>query len=298
MKLRVTFHFPSPDRQGIRGLLAAMCCVIAGLPAFGQTYLERGAYLVTAISVCGNCHSPHDAANNPIPGMELAGGREFDEATLGHIVGPNITPDPETGIGKWSEDQIVYALRNGKRPDGTIIGPPMPIEWYRQLSDRDARSIAVYLKSIKPIRHAVARSQYKIPLPPSYGPVVDHVADPDRKNKIAYGAYLAGPVAHCMECHTPREKGRLDMDRLGAGGREFPDFRHPGALTVSRNITPDPDNGLAHWSDADIKRAIMLGKRQDGTELAALMPFAGYRKMDWRDLSDIVFYLRSLKPVK
>jgi hypothetical protein len=69
--------------------------------------------------------------------MELAGGREFD-IEAGHIVGSNITPDRETGIGNWSVGQIVYAVRNGFRPDGTIIGPPMPIQSYRHLSDRDA----------------------------------------------------------------------------------------------------------------------------------------------------------------
>src|SRR5256885_84140 len=131
-----------------------------------QTYRERGAYLVDALAACGNCHTPHDATSKPIPGMELAGGREFD-IEAGHIIGPNITPDRETGIGNWSVGQIVYALRNGKRPDGTIIGPPMPIELYRQLSDRDAEAIAVHLKSLKPIRHQVARSRYTVPLPSS-----------------------------------------------------------------------------------------------------------------------------------
>lgn len=278
-------------------MLIAVSCLVSITTAGAQTYRERGAYLVKALSACGNCHTPRDAENKPLPGMELAGGREFD-IDVGHIVAPNVTPDPETGIGKWSEDQIVYALRNGKRPDGTIIGPPMPIDWYRGMSDRDIRSVAVYLKSLKPVKHEVARSQFKVPLPPSYGLVVEHVAEPDHNDKVAYGAYLAGPVAHCMECHTPRDKGRLVMDRLGAGGREFPDFGHPGAMTVSRNITPDPENGIAHWSDADIKKAIILGKRQDGTPLAPTMPFAAYHEMTWQDLNAIVAYIRMLKPVK
>lgn len=146
----------------LRGIIAAVCAIaLAAFAAAAQTYRERGAYLVNTLAACGNCHTPHDADNQPVPGMELAGGREFDNE-LGHIIGPNVTPDPDTGIGKWSETQIVYALRTGKRPDGTIIGPPMPIEWYRQLSDRDALSIATYLKSVKPVHHEVARSAYKI----------------------------------------------------------------------------------------------------------------------------------------
>ncbi|HYM73243.1 MAG TPA: c-type cytochrome, partial [Stellaceae bacterium] len=120
----------------------------------------------------------------------------------------------------------------------------------------------------------------------------------DRKDKIAYGAYLAGPVAHCIECHTPRAGPKLDLSRTGAGGREFPDFAHPGAVTVSRNITPDREDGLGAWSDADIKRAILLGERPDGTKLARTMDFASYNRMSSDDVNAIVDYLRSLPPQK
>jgi mono/diheme cytochrome c family protein len=271
------------------GLLALVAGAAGGQ---AQTYRERGAYLVTTLSACSNCHTPHDTQNRPIAGMEFAGGREFD-LPVGHIVGPNITPDKDTGIGAWSDGQVIFALRNGKRPDGSMIGPPMPIEMYRGLSDRDAEAIAIYLRSLPPIRHEVARSQYKIPPPASYGPVIGHVEEPDRTDKVAYGAYLAGPVAHCIECHTPRVKGKLDLDRIGAGGREFPDFTHPGALTVSGNITPD---GIGQWSDADVKRAILVGERPDGAKLAATMPFAAYNGMTSDDVNAIVDYLRTLKP--
>jgi mono/diheme cytochrome c family protein len=277
--------------------MAALSGMVAG-PAQGQTPRERGAYLVTSIAACGNCHTPRDAAINQIPGMSLAGGFKFDVAGLGHIVGPNITPDPSTGIGAWTDGQIVNALRNGKRPDGTIIGPPMPIDFYSRISDNDAAAITAYLKSIKAVRHEVARSQYPIPLPPAYGPVVDHVDEPVRTDKIAYGGYLAGPVGHCMECHTPHNGPAPDMSRLGAGGFTLPDFGEPGATTVSRNITPDPDTGIGKWSDADIKRAIVSGVRPDGTKLARTMDFASYKRMTSDDLNAVVAYLRSLPPVK
>jgi mono/diheme cytochrome c family protein len=276
----------------------ALAVLGAGAAAQGDTRIERGAYLVTSLGACGNCHTPRDAKNQPILGLELAGGFAFDEPVLGHIVGPNITPDKETGIGGWTEGQIVNALRNGKRPDGSVIAPPMPIEMYRGLSDRDAEAIAAYLKSLKPVRRPVARSTYKIPLPPGYGPIVGHVDEPDRKNKISYGGYLAGPVAHCLECHTQRIKGELQRDRLGAGGRELPDFDHPGAITIARNITPDPQDGIGQWSDADVKRAILIGERPDGTKLAGTMPFAAYNKMTSDDVNAIVDYLRTLPPLK
>jgi mono/diheme cytochrome c family protein len=269
---------------------------IAGTAA-AETAIERGRYLVTTIGACGNCHTPRAADGQPARNMELAGGFAFDEQMIGHIVGPNITPDRETGIGGWTEAQIVTALREGKRPDGTIIGPPMPIPVYRNLSDGDARVIAAYLKSLKPVRHAVARSQFMIPLPAAYGPPVAQVAEPDRADKVAYGAYLAGPVGHCVLCHTPPGAGKpFDMSRAWQGGRELPDFETPGGLTVSRNITADPDDGIGKWSDAEIKKAIVSGIRPDGTRLSRTMPFEAYAKMTPADLDAVVAFLRSLNP--
>lgn len=206
-------------------ICAAALVAAAGSAIAAETLIERGAYLVSTIGACGNCHTPRDKAGRVMPGMALAGGFEFDEAGIGHVVGPNITSDPETGIGKWTEAEIVTALRDGKRPD------------------RDASAIAAYLRSLKPVRHAVARTSYKMPLPPAYGPPVTHVDEPVRADKIAYGGYLAGPVGHCVLCHTPPADGEpFDMTRAFQGGRELPDFGKPGAETVSRNITAGTEN--------------------------------------------------------
>ncbi len=265
--------------------------------AVAETPVERGAYLVKSIAGCGNCHTPKDAAGNAVAGMEMAGGYVFNEP-FGSAVSQNITPDPETGIGKWTDAQLLTALREGKRPDGTTVGPPMPIDWYRHMSDDDAAAIVAYIRTVKPIRHAVEKSQFKIPLPPSYGPPVGNVTAPPRTDKIAYGGYLAGPMGHCMECHTPFAKpGQLDMSRLGAGGRDLPSGVGDGRV-VSRNITPDPEDGIGKWSDADIKRAITTGARPDGTRLARIMAVSWYAKMTPGDLDAIVAYLRSLPPQK
>src|SRR5204863_5093638 len=95
--------------------------------AGGETLLQRGAYLVNVAAACGRCHTPRDAGSTPIAGMEMAGGLEFDDGMLGHVVVPNITPGRSTGIGNWTPAQIVAAIRDGVRPDGTIIGPPMHV---------------------------------------------------------------------------------------------------------------------------------------------------------------------------
>jgi hypothetical protein len=107
-----------------------------GTVASAETPAERGSYLVNTIGACGNCHARDTQGSNFHPAMALAGGFIFDviDPDLpGHVIAPNITPDRDTGIGKWSEADIVVALRNGKRPDGSIIGPPMPILVYRAI---------------------------------------------------------------------------------------------------------------------------------------------------------------------
>jgi mono/diheme cytochrome c family protein len=287
-------------KAAIIGICAGAGLLVVTRAASPETLLERGAYLVNTIAGCGRCHTPRDAAHKPMADMELAGGFEFDDGVIGHVVGPNITPDRETGIGSWTEAEVVSALRNGKRPDGTIIGPPMPIAFYRNLSDRDAAAIAAYLHSLKPVSHAVPRTQYKIPLPSTYGPLVTHVDEPAREDPLAYNAYFAGPLGHCLGCHTPFGKNGelLDMSQPYAGGRELPDYCHPGAVTVGRNITSDPDDGLGKWSDDDIKRALTAGIRPDGTRLSCTMPFEWYARLIPTDLDALVAFVRTVKPLK
>lgn len=274
----------------------AIACAIAMSSGIvrAETLLERGTYLVQSIAACGDCHTPRDASGHHIAAMEMAGGYEFNLMPLGRPVAANLTPDKETGIGNWTDAQIIAALREGRRPDGTIIGPPMPISFYRQISDRDAQAIVAYLRALPPVRNAVAKSVYERSLPPSYGPPVTSVPEVPQSDKVAYGAYLAGPLGHCVECHTPVDKGRLDLTRLGAGGREF---KGSGTVIVSANLTPDKTNGLGDWSDDAIKNAITKNIRPDGTPLVAFMPTPWFARMSGDDLDAIVAYLRSLKPV-
>ena len=290
-----------------RKVLAAILAICGGAAlltaeraASAETLLQRGAYLTESVAACGRCHTPRDGRSFPIAGMEMAGGTEFDDADLGHVVAPNITPDRETGIGRWTRAQVVDAIRNGVRPDGTIIGPPMPFSAYDDLSDRDANAIAAYLRTIKPIRHAVPKSQYKMALPESHGPTVTHVEEPRRTDRLAYGAYLAGPVAHCIGCHTPLREGgqQLDRKRAFAGGRRLHPYGQPGIVIMSRNISPDKDDGIGKWSDAEIKRATTAGIRPDGTRLSPAMPYPWYKKMAPADLDAMVAYLRTVAPQK
>lgn len=255
--------------------------------------LERGRYIVTAIGACGNCHTTRDAAFKPIPDMEMAGGRVIDDEGV-HAIVPNITPDRETGIGKWTDAQIIDAIRNGKRPDGSIIGPPMPIDLYRSLSDTDMRAIVAYLRQVKPVDHKVDKSTFTITLPKSYGPTVTHVADVPRGDKLAYGKYVA-QMGHCMQCHTPVVNGRNIWSQLGAGGRKFV---VAGTPILSANLTPANPEGVAQWTDEQIETAVTQGVRPDGTKLMPVMAFAWYKNTSAEDLAALVAYLRTLKPAR
>ena len=146
------------------------------------------------------------------------------------------------------------------------------------------------------MKNTVPRSEYRIPLPPTYGPPVDGVPEAPRDDWVAYGAYLAGPRGHCIECHTPMVQGRPDFDnQLGAGGFAFPG---PWGVSVSANITPHLEDGIAGYGDDDIKTIITQGLRPDGSRLFAPMGFGFYATMTESDLDAIVAYLRSLKPVR
>ena len=283
--------------QGHFRSILALAWAAASLTLATQTradaLLDRGRYLMNGIVACANCHSPKGPDGKAIAGRELAGGDAID-APIFHAVPANITPDPETGIGKWSDAQIIDAIRNGRRPDGTLIGPPMPIAFYRDMSDSDVRAIVAYLRQVKPVHNQTAKSTYKIPLPPAYGPVVTSVPDVDAKDRLAYGRYMATALGHCMDCHTPLVQGRNDLARMGAGGNTF--GLPGGGVIVSPNLTPGRTDGLPKWSDAQIKTAIQTGVSPDHP-LVRLMAFDWYANINGPDMDALVLYLRSLKPV-
>ncbi|MDH4061770.1 MAG: cytochrome c, partial [Aquincola sp.] len=184
-----------------------LALVLIAPAASAESRVERGRYLVQSIVACGNCHTPQ-GPQGPIAGKTLAGGLVVEDGPPYTAISANITPDRATGIGRWTDAQIATAIREGRRPDGSLIGPPMPIDLYRDISDADVAAIVAYLRTVKPVRNKVAKSTYRIPLPPNYGPPVGKVPDVPRSDKVAYGRYLAGPLGHCIVCHSgPKDNG-------------------------------------------------------------------------------------------
>ena len=119
---------------------------------------------------------------------------------------------------------------------------------------------------------------------------------PPRSDRVAWGAYLAGPIAHCIECHTPLlPGGRRLWDRVGAGGEAF---EGPWGVSVAANITPNPERGLSDWTDAEIARAIQQGVSRDGRALYPPMAYGFYARITADDMAAIIAYLRSLRPAR
>jgi mono/diheme cytochrome c family protein len=281
---------------------------LAGLWLFGlfdaamaDSQIERGSYLVNTIMACGNCHSPRDANGQAIADKALSGGRTFTTPAF-VATASNITPDPETGIGSWSDAEIKRALIEGMRPDhGRLPGVPlaaiMPANFYKALLPEDLEAIVVYLRSLKAVRNEIADPVYKVPIHrDSYPDAEDGFSKSMFTDPVRRGAYLV-TIGHCMECHSAWSRGVSDFKTgLGRGGRDFSEAGLAGSK--ASNITSDRMAGIGAWTDQEIARAITHGIGRDGRTLKPPMGFAYYAGLKDADLADIIAYLRTVPPLQ
>lgn len=296
---------------GRRQILIAVGVVLATLgmpahPAGSQSLVEHGRYLVNSIMACGNCHTPKSPAGVPIDDKDLAGaGTSFTTPGF-NATSSNITPDRQTGIGSWTDAEIKRSLTEGIRPNhGRLANVPlagiMAVSFFKALLPRDLDAVVAYLRTVKPVRYDTPLPLYKKPVHHDPYPEAEKgfteamMADPVKR-----GAYLV-TIGHCMECHSPFEKGRFDYSRLGKGGRKFAPSLVTGFPTtwkgsIARNITSHRTAGIGAWTDAEIKRAITKGISRDGRKLQAPMGFEYYSRMTEADLDAIVAYLRTVPP--
>jgi mono/diheme cytochrome c family protein len=273
--------------------------------------LARGEYLVMHVSDCMGCHSDHHWHRFGAPvkaGTEGQGGFLFDKklGVPGLVQAQNITQDPETGLGSWTDGEILRAFREGINRKGEALFPMMPYAYFHEMSDEDARSVVVYLRTVKPIRNEVAKRRLDFPVnllvkfapKPLTGPV----AAPDPKDSVAYGRYLV-TVAGCKECHTPHdEKGQLIPGMDFSGGWMMPG---PWGRVVTSNITPDPDNYMGQAS-----REEFIGRFKSFESLGGenapvappgkntLMPWPVFAAITREDLGAMYDYLKTVKPIK
>ena len=273
------------------GLLALVFgAALLGTANAQSDLVKRGDYLVNGLLTCGNCHTPKGPTGD-IMDKAFSGGLSWDEPPF-KVTAPNITPDKETGIGNYTDEQLKTVLRKGIKANGIPIAMVMPSGFYEIMTDRDLDAVVAYLRTLKPIKNKVADPIYKMaqghPIPPGGD---KKFTEADISDKTKKGFYLA-TIAHCMECHTPMgPRGREFSTKLGAGGFEFPG---PWGVSVSRNITSSKTKGIGAWTDAEVKTAITQGISKDGSKLKPPMGFPLYAKMTDADLSAVVTYLRTV----
>jgi hypothetical protein len=222
------------------------------------------------------------------------------------VAAQNITPDPETGLGKWTDGEILRAIREGVDRNGDALFPMMPYMHLRTMCDEDAKSVVVYLRALKPVRNQVAGKHIDFPVnlfikfapKPLDGPV----SAPDPNNSVAYGKYLT-TIGGCYECHTPHDdKNGLIADKPFAGGWEM---RGPWGRVVTANLTPHPDTYIGQATkEAFIGRfrafASFDPKAAPTTPPGrnTVMPWLAFAQMTDHDLGAIYDYLKTVKPIE
>jgi mono/diheme cytochrome c family protein len=284
------------------GLIAISVLLHAAGPALGASADEiaRGKYIFGATGGCG-CHTePKGAAN--------AGGRKYD-GPFGTVYSTNITPDTKTGIGGWTDEQIIKAIRLGRRPNGERILPVHPFTSFNGIAAEDLKALVSFLRSVPPVNRPNTPKKITVPMfesvflpawlmtfaatetPPPAAPVAG----------VARGEYLVRAVGHCGECHTPRSAMTMAVDnsRFLAGN---PRKTGPEGQATP-NITRDNATGIGDWTEEQIATFLGTGKRPDGDVAGGLMEeaiqgtLAGYKDMTKADLAAIARYLKSIPAV-
>ncbi len=260
--------------------------------------LARGRYLANSVSGCFFCHSEHDwkSPGAPVIESKIGAGQVFPlEGLPGTVVPPNITPDPETGAGTWSDDQLARAIREGIGHDGRALFPLMPYEHFRRMSDEDLASIVVYLRSLRPVKNRLPPTTIVFPV--NYlirnapQPLTSPVADQDSADPVKQGEYLV-QISGCSDCHSLQDRGRPVPGMAFAGGFEL---KGPFGTVTSANITPDP-SGISYYDDQIFIQAMRTGK-VGARNLNPIMPWSVYGNMSDQDLKATFAYLKTLPPV-
>ena len=255
--------------------------------------MRRGEYLVHGVIPSMECHSKYDEKANPpvLLSKEGAGAALFEEGRF-RLVAPNITSDPETGLGKWSDDAIARAIREGIADDGHALFPVMPYELFRHMSDEDLASVVVFLRSLPPAHSELPPT--KIPflftrlIQAVPQPVTEPVPEPDVSSPAKYGTYLA-TMGTCSDCHTPLNPKFQPIPGMElAGGNLI-------ATVASANLTPDA-SGIGYYDEALFIQAMRTGSVR-ARKLSPAMPWWAFRNMTDNDLKAVFAYLRTLKPV-
>jgi mono/diheme cytochrome c family protein len=281
-----------------------------------EKLVARGAYLANGAGRCFWCHSPQNNSDPSSPRPEMLGSGDVLDAHV-PIVAPNLTPDDETGLGRWTDDEIVRAVRRGIGRDGRRLRADHPAPYYSVLTDADAKALVAYLRSLRPIRRKLPRSAPQQTFGESVQPSVDPATSIDTLEER--GAYLVH-LGECIGCHTTTTaEGKPHRAMSFGGGRRFVETRKgfgyelspdpafanapdpslaPGErIVTSANLTSDP-SGISYYTPELFIATIRSGKVAGVRKLSSAMPWIYFRNLTDDDLRAIFAYLRSRPPVR
>ena len=281
--------------DGKRVALADYSGQPTGVPADLQATdaLARGKYLAVAAD-CEACHTSEH-------GQPFAGSRPFD-TDFGTLYSPNITPDPETGIGNWSDADFLKAMHEGVGKDGRHLYPAFPYASYTHLTDEDVLAIKAYLFSLAPVKSVAPENTLRSPYnnrglmaiwSTLYNPNERFQPVADRTPSWNRGAYLTEALGHCGDCHTPRTALQALNNRKKFAGGMAEGWR-------AYNLTSDKESGIGTWSQEDLEKYLKTG--HSANKGSAFGPMAqavhlSFQKLTTSDVSAIVEYVRSVPPV-
>lgn len=266
-----------------------------------ETEVERGERVFRATGGC-SCHTNYPGEGETAP--LLAGGRPL-ETPFGVYYSTNITPDLETGLGSWSDEDFIRAMREGLSPDGEHYFPVFPYTSFSGLRDDDLVAMKRYLDSLPAIRRPNRAPDAMFPFSwratlsgwkwLNFEPLAIE-NDPSRDAQWNRGNYLVHAAAHCGECHTPRTlSGGLDRSMWLAGSREGPEGE------LAPNITPDRETGIGGWTIPDLVWYLQMGIKPDGDDTQGLMSEViehGYAQLPSEDVEAIAIYLKSIAAIE
>jgi mono/diheme cytochrome c family protein len=262
--------------------------------------IARGKYIVESQTHCLFCHSEHDWTTHGapvLPGMTGAGWDvPFAENKMpGRVFAPNLTPDPETGIGALPDDAIARAIREGVGHDGRALFM-MPSKHFRHLSDEEVASIVVFLRTLPPVKKQRELTQIQIPVRwfMKFGPepLTGPVPEADAADPVARGKHLA-EIGLCVECHTPVDARHQPLPGMAfSGGQELV---IGGVRYRSANITPHA-SGIAHYDEALFIKTMRTGNI-GGRRVSPVMPFSDVGRLTDPDIKALWAYLKTVPAV-
>jgi len=271
--------------------------------------IARGEYLVRGPAHCSICHmgSVEEAIRSDGgENLPLQGGMTIGLGPLGEVYTANLTPDPETGIGRYSDGQIFRLLRHNVRPNGrSTLAPMMP---FAGMADDDLVAVVSYLRTQPPVRHEVPPGQWTfmgkaiktILRPAAFQPVLGNsppAAAPAQAATVERGEYLANYVANCVGCHSPIDPatGKFQGPPFSGNAAGEPSEIDPSVILRMPNLTPDPTGVLVSFKTPEewVER-FRTGRVID----ESIMPWGPFSRMTDEDLRAIYLYLNSLDPVQ